>query len=443
MRCALGVLTVVAGLCVSAAQGAEATLNLEAALRLAGANNLTIRMARERVTEALSHLQQQREQFLPWVAPGVGYRRHDGNLQDVVGEVFDVSKQSGNVALAVQAQVDLGEAYYRVLAAKQEVAASEADAEIRRRETCLSVAIAYTELCRAVANASASEDALEISRRTAQQVEEAVAAGLAFTGDAQRSAVQRGRAEAEGVEGRLAVRLASARLARLLRLPPEEPLLPDLNDFLPVVIVATNQPLSTLVSSALTKRPEIRRAEAVVSGVRARRDGAVKGPWWPTLGAQVGVGLLAGGPNDQFGNGDDYGDYSAGLSWRIGPGGILDRARQRAAGARVRIAEMEADDLKDRITTEVVELRSRAEFAVEQVAIAARNVAASRRLLELTQGRREFGIGAVLEAVDAERELARTRTEHLKAIANHNRCQWEFWYVIGQDDAGARSVSER
>ncbi|MCC7376056.1 MAG: TolC family protein [Verrucomicrobiales bacterium] len=440
MRRGFGVLIAWMGLGILTADGAETTLNLQAALRLAGANNLTIRMARERVTESQNELQQQREQFFPWVAPGVGYRRHDGNLQDVVGEVFEVSKQSGTVALALQAQVDLGETYYRVLAAKQEVAASEADAEARRRETCLSVALAYTELCRAVASVSAAEEAVGISRRTTQQVEEAVAAGLAFTGDAQRSTVQSGRAESELVEARLAARLASSRLARLLRLPPEQPLQPDLNEFLPVVVVAAQQPLDSLVAAALTRRPEIRRAEAVVSGVRARRDGAVKGPWWPTLGAQAGVGLLAGGPNDQFGNGDDFGDYSAGLSWRIGPGGMLDRARQRAAGARVRIAEMEADDLKDRVTGEVVELRSRAEFAVEQVAIAARNVTASRRLVELTQGRREFGIGAVLESVDAERELARARTEHLRAIANHNGCQWEFWYVIGQDDPGAPSV---
>ena len=398
-------------------------------------------MARERVNEAQNLLRQQREQFFPWIVPGVVYRRHDGNLQDIVGEVFDVSKQSAAAALALQAQVELGETYYRVLAAKQGVTASEANADALRRETLLSVALAYTELCRAVASVSAAEEAVAISQQTSLQFGEAVAAGLAFTGDAQRSTVQLGRAQADWVDARLAARLASTRLARLLRLPPEQPLAPDLNEFLPVVVVATNQPLGSLVASALTRRPELRRAEAVILGMRADRDGAVKGPWWPTLGAQAGVGLLAGGPNDQFGNGGDFGDYSAGLSWRFGPGGIGDIARRRAAGARVRVAEMESDELKDRITGEVVEFRSRAEFAVEQVSIATRNVAAARRLQELTRVRREFGIGAILEAVDAERELARERTEHLRAIANHNGCQWEFWYVIGQDETRSQPAA--
>jgi len=436
-------LTAALGLWACGARGAETTLDLATAFRLAGAKNLAIQMARERLNEAQSRLQQQREQFFPWIAPGIGYRRHDGNLQDIVGEVFDVSKQSGTAAVALQMQVDLGETYYRVLASKQAVMASEADADVRRRETLLAVAMAYTELSRALATVTAAEEAVTLSRQTARQVEEAVAAGLAFAGDAQRALVQSGRAEAEHTEARLAARLASTRLARLLRLPPDQPLQPELNEFLPWVVVPTNQPLATLVASALTKRPELRRAGAVLAGMRARWDEAVKGPWWPTLGAQAGVGLLAGGPNDQFGNGGDFGDYSAGVSWRIGPGGIGDRARRRTADARVRIAEMESEDLQDRITSEVVELRARAEFAVEQVAIASRNLVSARRLHELTQGRKEFGIGAILEAVDAERELTRARTEQLRAIASHNGCQWEFWYVIGEDDTGATATSGR
>jgi outer membrane protein TolC len=417
---------------------ASPTLNLDAALRLAGAKSLAIQIARERTAEARSRLQQEQGLFLPWISPGLGYRRHDGNLQDVVGDVFDVSKQSGTAALALQSQVDLGEAYYRVLAAKQSVVASNAEAEIRRRETILAVAAAYTELCRTVASLSAAEEALRISRQTLTQVRDAAAAGLVFTGEAQRAEVQSGGAEAHELESRLAVRLASIRLAQLLRLPPEQPLHPVLDEFVPLVLVVTNQPLDTLVASALTRRPEMRRAQAMIAGARAQYDGAVKGPWLPTLGAQVGVGLLAGGQNNQFGNGDDFQDYWAGLSWRIGPGGIGDRARRRTTSSQVKIAEMEWEQTKESVTAELVELRSRAEFALEQVALTTRNLASARRLMDLTQARKEFGIGVVLEAIEAEREWTRTQTEQLNAVANHNLRQWEFWFATRQDDATSK-----
>jgi outer membrane protein TolC len=413
-------------------------INLEAALRLAGAKSLALEAARERVREARSQLDQEKRQLFPWVAPGLGYRRHDGNLQDIVGDVFNASKQSGTAALTLQAQLDLGDALYRVLAAKQAVAASEAGAEARRRETILAVAAAYTELSRAVANVVTAGEAEQISRKTLEQVRAAVTAGLAFAGDAQRVEVQLGRNEAQLLEARQAVRVASARLAQLLRLPLADELRPDLAEFVPVALVSTNRALESLVASALSLRPELRRSDATVNLAQTRRDGATKGVWLPTVGALAAFGGLAGGRNGNWGNGDDFQDYAIGLSWRVGPGGIGDRSRIRTTDARLRIAELEREQLRDEVVREVVELRSRAELSAEQVMVVTRTVAAARRLVELTQARREFGVGVVLEAIEAERELSRAQAEQLQAVAAHNRAQWELWHASGQDETTVR-----
>jgi outer membrane protein TolC len=419
--------------------GAEPqAINLETALRLAGAKNLALEVARERVREARSLLDQEKRQLFPWVAPGIGYKRHDGNLQDIVGDVFDASKQSGTAALTLQAQLDLGDSLYRVLAAKQAVAASEAGAEARRRETQLAVAAAYTGLSLAVANVVTVEEAQQISRKTLEQVRAAVTAGLAFAGDAQRVEVQLGRNEAQLLEARHAVRAASARLAQLLRLPPADELRPDLAEFVPVVLVATNRALESLVASALSLRPELRRADATVNLAQTRHDGATKGIWLPTISASAAFGGLAGGRNGDWGNGDDFQDYGIGLSWRVGPGGIGDRSRIRTTDARLRITGLEREQLRDEVVREVVELRSRAELAAEQVAVVTRTVASARRLVELTQARREFGVGVVLEAIEAERELSRAQAEQLQAVASHNRTQWELWHASGQYETTVR-----
>lgn len=406
-------------------------IQLESALRLAGAKNIAIEITRERVREARSQLDQERRLLLPWLAPGIGYRRHDGNLQDIVGDVFDASKQSGTAALTLQAQVDLGDAGYRVLAARQAVAASEAQNESQQRATHLAVATAYTDLSRAAALVVTADEAVRISDRTLAQVREAVSAGIAFAGDAARVEVQRARTESARVAARQEVRVASARLAQLLRLPPGEELRPDLAEFLPVILVPTNQPLDALVAVALSTRPELRRADALTGVARARRDGVTKGPWIPTLGAQAAFGGLAGGRNSAFGDADDFQDYGVGVSWRIGPGGIGDRSRIRTADARLNIAKLEQEQLRDEVVREVVELHSRTDTASEQVQITTRTVTSARRLLDLTQARREFGVGAVLEAIEAEREFSRAQAEHLQTIAEHNRAQWMLWHATG------------
>ena len=376
----------------STAQAEPQTITLDAALRLAGAKSLAIELARERVREARGQLDQQRVLLLPWLAPGIGYRRHDGNLQDIVGEVFDASKQSGTAALSLQAQLDIGDSLYRVLAARQALAASEAQGDAQRRATHLAVAAAYTDLCRAAALVVTAEQSVRISDQTLAQVREAVAAGIAFSGDAARAELQRTRNQSLLLAARQDIRLASIRLAQLLRLPPAEELRPDLTEFIPVQLVSTNTPLDALVASALVSRPELRRAKALADAARARRNGTTRGPWLPTVGAQAAFGGLAGGRNNAFGDADDFQDYGAGLSWRIGPGGIGDRSRTRTAEARLRIAELEREQLRDEVLGEVVELRSRSDLAIGQLEFAARTVASARRLLDLTLARREFGV---------------------------------------------------
>jgi outer membrane protein TolC len=416
------------------AMGAEpALISMEVALRLADAKNLSVELARERVREARSQLDQDRRQLFPWVAPGVGYRRHDGQLQDIVGDVFGASKQSGTAALTLQAQVDLGDSLYKLLATKQAVLASQASESVQRRETALAVALAYTELSRATAAVSATEEAKRVSARLVAQIAEAVSAGLAFSGEVQRAQVQHERNESQRLRALEAQRVASGRLAQLLRLPPADELRPDLSEFVPIILVSTNQALETLVSAALRMRPELRRTQALAGTAKAKLDGVRKGPWIPALGVQAAIGGLAGGRNGDFQNADDFQDYGLGLSWRVGPGGIGDRSRIQVADARLRIALMEQEQSRENVVREVVEMRTRADMAAAQLTVAERMLQSATRLLELTQGRKEFGVGAVLEAIEAERDWSQAQAEHLRAIADYNRIQWEFWQATGQE----------
>lgn len=421
------------GEAVAAAQGESATnrINLDSVLRLAGVQPLVLELARERVREARSQHEQDRRQWLPWLAPGVGFRRHDGNLQDIAGSVFDASKQSGSAALTLQAQLDLGESLFRTLASRQELRAVQSEESAQQRHTIATAATLYAELGRTHAAIGTANDAVRISDDLVRQVSQAAEAGLAYAGDVQRAVVQRARNDSRLSRAREEARLASVRLAQVLRLPPALQLLPDLDDFTALTLVDTNQPLDSLVASALGRRPELHRAEARIAAAQNRRLGTTRGPWIPTLGAQAALGGMAGGRNGDFGNADDFQDYGVSLSWRIGPGGLGDRSRIRTADARLRIAELGREQERDSIVAEVVEASSRCHATLERLEAATRAVTAATRLLELTGSRREFGVGAVMEGIEAERELTQTRLDQVQAIADHNRAQWDLWRAVG------------
>jgi len=72
-------------------------IDLPTVLRLAGAQNLDIQIARQRLAEARANHESALWQFLPWIGPGVSYRSHDNLIQDVGGQIIDVHKEAYTV----------------------------------------------------------------------------------------------------------------------------------------------------------------------------------------------------------------------------------------------------------------------------------------------------------------------------------------------------------
>src|ERR1043166_4315553 len=138
-------------------------IDLPAALRLAGAQNLDVQMARERLAEAKANHQSAVSQFFPWLSPGITYRRHDDKLQDVAGNLIDVHKYSYAPGAAVGVQLDLGEAIYQSLAAKQLAKAADHALEAQRQDSVLAAAQGYFELALAQGAVGVANEAARIS----------------------------------------------------------------------------------------------------------------------------------------------------------------------------------------------------------------------------------------------------------------------------------------
>src|SRR5689334_5444116 len=88
-------------------------IDLPTVLRLAGAQNLDIQVARARLREAEANRSAALEQFFPWVTPGVQYHRRDGVAQAVpAGTISAAHFESYSPGATAVAQVALGDAIY-------------------------------------------------------------------------------------------------------------------------------------------------------------------------------------------------------------------------------------------------------------------------------------------------------------------------------------------
>src|SRR5437867_2828279 len=246
-------------------------IDLPAALRLAGARNLDVQIARERLKEARAGHEQARAKLFPWLAPGVAYRRTEGNVQAVEGDIRDVKKQNYAVGVAVVAGVSLGDAIYESLAAHQQATAAERALEAQQSDVLYSAAAGYFELARASAVVAVAEESVKISREYASQVRRAVDAGIAFKGDFYRVENQTRKNQMfarQAIELRQA---ASARLVQTLRLEPSTELAPQDAELAPMVLVEPNAALESLISRSLAARPELRQYQALAESAKNSR----------------------------------------------------------------------------------------------------------------------------------------------------------------------------
>jgi outer membrane protein TolC len=406
-------------------------IDLPTVLQLTGAQNLDIQIARERLAEAKANHESARERFFPWLNVGATYRRHDNRLQDVEGRILDVNKQSYTAGATLTAQVDLGDAIYQTLAAHQLVRVAGHAFEAQRQDSLLAAAQGYFDLAKAQATVGVAREAVRISQDYQNQLHQAVTIGIAFKGDELRVRVETERNQLALRQALEQARIAAARLSQILHLDATVELIARESDLAPLAIVKNDSAIEMLVAQAITSRPELKQNQALVVAAHKTKEGTIYGPLIPTLGVQVFAGGLGGGVGGATGNFGESEDYVAGLSWRIGPGGLLDFGRIHASESRLRGAQLFGEKLKDEITRQVVESHTRVRSLADQFTTTKLALGTAEEAFRLTRARKEFAVGNVLENIQAEQELTRVRTDYFNVVAEYDKAQYVLERAVG------------
>jgi outer membrane protein TolC len=411
-------------------------IDLATVLRLAGAQNLDVQLARGAVDEAQANYTSAVERFLPSLVPSASYLRHTGRDQRVEGPLLDVSKHSDTTGAYLTAQIPVGDAIFSALQAHQLVAANDAGATAQERDSALAAAQQYFDLVRARALVGVMGDALSISQSYELQLNEAVRIGIAFKGDAFRVQTQTQRLQLDLTRARQQQRLSAARLVQTLHLEPLLELIPAEREPAPLALADLSKSPKELIRTALENRPELARSTALIGAAEQSRRGAIYGPLIPTIGGQAFAGEFDGGGDVRVNaitanGGGPRQDYAVGLSWRIGPGGLFDWGRIRASGARLTAAQLSDEKLRDQISREVVDAYTQVQSLFEQLRVARLNLSSAEETLRLTRHRKELGVGVVLEDIQAQQELLKARTDYVGIVSQLNQEQYGLMRSVG------------
>ncbi len=409
-------------------------IDLPTALRLANAGNPQILFARERIAAAQALENQASVLWLPHLRVGPSWTRHDGQIQDTRGDVITVSRSALFAGGGVGLQTNPADAYFEPLAARQIVAASAAGHRAVSNETLLSVAVAYWDLVRAQAAYAIAQEALANTTEVDKRAQGWAKVGKLKTADADRvtTDLQTRRQEAELAQQD--IRVASAQLARLLRLDPFVVLLPSDGHVAPVDLVESQLPPGELAATALSNRPELAESRAVAQAAGARLQQAQVGPLVPSLVLDYSAGGFGGGPNGFFGDFDGRSDATLGAVWQLRNLGLGDRGLVYQRAAELRQSQWQVAGTMDRVVSETAQAAARVQARRGQLDAARLASEAAARSFE--RNLKLFADGGVelilpIEVLQSVNALAKARRDQLDAITGYNQAQWQLHWALG------------
>ena len=414
-------------------------IDLPTALKLAGANNLQIRYTKERLRQAEAQWDGAKGLWLPTLFWGTGYRKHDGRIQSVHGEIHEVSRNAGFVGLSPTnimgggpiSTIDVTNAIYEPLAARQMVRARHFEVAKIMNDTLLKVAIAYGQLVKAKVQHEITQQDLENANELVSLTEEFAKVGQGLESDAARARDERALRQRKVIEAAGIEKSKSVRLSYLLHLDPTVTLFATEEEPIPIELVSREESLRDLVERAQLIRPENEQQQAILAAADVRMRQESVRPFIPRMLADFSAGGFGGGQGSHFGDFSGRTDLTVNAVWELRNFGFGNRALQRQRTAQHRQEEISATLIRDTIAAEVTDAYVRLQGRFRSISVAKTNVEESRQSLHLNMTRIRGGEGLPIEALQAIQSVAKARSAYLDAVVVYNKTQFELLRALG------------
>ncbi len=419
-------------------------LSLGDVLSLAEAQNPHVALARERINEAYARVERADTLWLPSLRAGMNYNHHEGQIQDVAGNVFNTNRSSfygglganavgaGSPAVpGLVAQFHLTDAIFQPKIAEHQSAARQFGAAAVRNDTLRDTAVAYLELIRAEQRLAIALEAVAKTEKLANVTHQFATTGQGLQADDERLQVELALRREQLVTRQEGLMVASARLSQLLHTDSSVLIQSGEPVVIPLEILELEGTAASYVATGLQRRPELAEQKHLVCEAVERLRREKYAPLVPSVLLGMSYGGLGGGLGSSIINSGDRWDADAVAYWEIRNLGFGDRAAQAETASIARQAQHREVAILDRIAREVTEAHTQVARRQERLELARQSIAAAEKSYTLNLQRIENAQGLPIEAQQSIIALATAREAYLNAVIDFNVAQFELCRAIG------------
>lgn len=418
-------------------------VTLPAVLEIVDASNPAVNAARYQMLAAMAQVERSQTLWLPSIRGGLNYNKHEGRIQDVAGNNIETSRGAfyqglgagavgaGSPAVpGLYANFHLSDAIFQPKIAAHAAAARQANAEAVTNDMLLQTAQAYLELLRAYQERAIAEEVLAFAQKLADVTAAYAHTGQGLAADADRARTEFALRRNDVLRAEEAVRVASARLAQLVRMDPCVLLAPQEPTVLPLDLVCEAS-CCELVCEGLTNRPEVRENRQLVSEAVRRLQREQYAPFIPSVLLGASYGNFGAGLGGAVGNYGDRFDGDAFAWWELRNFGAGEAAARKEMNARIELAQWRQLQMLDQIAREVAEAHAQVTMRKQQVETARESIGFARDSYERNLVRIENAQGLPLEALQSIQAIGQAKREYLRSVTDYNLAQFSLCRALG------------
>lgn len=411
------------------AQDKTYPIDLDAVLKLAGANNLTIKEYELKYQQSLAEHFKVKEWWLPSIYFGTTTHYLNGAAMNTDGQIFQpVNRNNLWAGLGLAMEWDFGKGIYGTLAAKQKADAIKFQSQAERNQAILKAIETYYDLQAEQFKYIALQQLVNQSDSLTQQIKIQVDAGLRYQSEYLLAQSNYNHLKISLLQTKTEWQKKSAELVNLLNI--EANTLLASSDYVIVPLkLSINVPDTTQQKSIFEKRLEYLSLQSELFSLQTERKTTTTGLLMPKLRLGTEDGLFGKVTSPYY---NTY-QLNASLVWQIPVGRLIYKGDLKKSDANILIQQNQVEQFKNQVQQELSKGTAQLLSVQEQMNIANEALKLSAEALQQSMERQKLGTVKPFEVFQAQQFYLQAQIDYLKATAEYNKSQYFLYITLGNN----------
>lgn len=404
-------------------------INLETALEIGGANNLTIKEYKERQELAIANLYKAKGWWLPNIYSGVNTHQRWGNAMNGDGNFFnDVNRQNFWLGLGLNATWNFGNGIFKENTAELKVQAATYQTQVEQNKALLEIIKTYYDFLAQQLYFKAYQQLASQAETIAEQIGIQVESGLQFESEFLLAQSNYMHLKIEMLNAKTEYNNKSASLIKLLNITSSTKLIGSDTILAPLHLVELDE-IKMSIDSTYKLRPELIGMELILQSLNSEKKTTTTGLLLPELRLRT-YGSYFGGVFSQL---DPTSEINAALIWKIPLGRLAYKGTLKQYNSQIALHKIKIEQAKTKINAEVLSAREQIIIAKQQIEISLEGNNLAKKALEQSIKRQEMGVVRPFEILPAQEIYIKSKLDYLKAISSYNKAQYSYYVAIGNN----------